>query len=100
LAFFASPGIANAVEFLAAVQQCGIEGLHPGLRSTQPNRSIALAFLCVSDDATSIVILRPAPLPQAGRRISLSFLCAVRFSSLPLCVKSFDFRRHESHVFA
>src|SRR5277367_451775 len=61
-----------------------------------------------SDDATSIVILRPAPLPLAGRRISPAFLCvfyasAVIFSfflrffsafSLYLLCKSFDFLHH------
>jgi len=46
-----------------------------------------LCALCFSDDAMSIVILRPAHLLQAGRRRSPSFS---DFPPLFLCVKSFD----------
>ena len=42
-----------------------------------------LCALCASDGAMSIVILRSAPLPHAGRRISLAFLCVLRISSVP-----------------
>jgi hypothetical protein len=48
------------------------------LPENKPQRPKSIASFChvfrnpsaFSDDATSIVILRPAPLPQAGRRIS------------------------------
>src|SRR5271154_1234221 len=66
----------------------------------QPEVFSEVAFLCArrlsrhsrgaSDDATSVVILRPAPLPQAGRRISPAFLCVLCATAVILSFSDFS----------